>query len=173
LAELAIHSIEPPPGHVSYTDTIRTLYGGGYTKTQFLLDVYAGRIRISSRVDDPRLCDLYFDYAEALECSWSSRMDAIVLEDRYWVKHRVVHMIETLWPECVGRGIAEGQDFWRRIREDGRVRTKTLVNTSEGRSRPLYHYSLTDCLSFAALTYGASISRCVDMRLADHVAPLS
>lgn len=165
LAEVALHVDAPLPDHVAYPNMVKTLYGGGYTKTDFLLDVYSRRIRTCSLVAEPRLSDLFFHHADGLDRCWAFVIGRVIAEDRFWIKHRISAMMKTLWPQIHGMGQQYGFEFWGSLRSSDQVRRKTLVNTSEGRTRPFYHYSLTDSLRFARSAHGVSISPTVDMLL--------
>lgn len=163
LAMLSTMTADPAsvPDMHSYSDAVKTLYGGGYNKTFFLLDLMAGRIPVCSSAARPRLTDLHFHMPSAADASWTVRFRIMAEQDRYWVKHRVIALMRSLWPSRPREGVGV-KAFWTDLRVSGRVRTRTALNTTEGRSRPLYHYSVSDCLAAFAERYGPSLSPHID-----------
>lgn len=168
LAERASATYEPSEreAFVPYSPYVKRLYGGDYEKTLFLLDILAGRIRICSDVTRPRLSEIRFDLAQATDASWSIRLTIIEKTDRFWVQNRIQALIYSLWPKRPTPASINATELWKLIKEGCQVRRRKVINATSGRMRPIYHYSLSDCLRMAHAQYGASVSPSVDARLA-------
>jgi hypothetical protein len=161
LAALAILTAPEhmPSEYVSYTTVARSLYCGGYNKTQLILDILAGKISVATTSEAPRMSDLFLHKFEAREASREHRLLVIFKKDPFMITSRCYWVLREFWPDNVEVFNILGS---RRLRKEGAIRFKTERNTTEGRDRPIYHYSLVDQLERQLLKAGPSISPAVD-----------
>lgn len=82
--------------------------------------------------------------------------------DQYAGTSYVEYVLAMLWPARTEKLTI---DFNRRLRADEAIRIETKTNTTEGRSRPMYWYSLVDHMLRSFDLEGPSISADVDDQL--------
>ncbi len=148
-----------PDGYEPYGIASKAGVDAAYTGTHLLLDLLSGAVPSVSTVDAPRLTDLFVHTATARRRALERRMARVVERDQFASTFTVQQMLDTLWPHRAERLTI---DLNRRLRSDGAVRYETRTNTTEGRTRALYWYSMLDHMGRALADSGPSISAEVD-----------
>lgn len=154
-------------GFASYAKVAKQNVSVAYRKSELLLDILNGVISAVSTVPEPRLTDLYLDMVAARRRSAAKRVGRAIEVDSFGTTNQAKMVLEELWPD---RGEHLGIDLNRELRATKAVRFKDVRNTTDGRDRPLYHYSIADHLARGHQLFGPSTVPEVDAILAKLVA---
>ena len=152
-----------PEGYDPYGTASKVGVDATYTGTDLLLDVLSGEVPTVRTCELPRLTDLFVHTASARRRSVEKRVARIIEKDQFAGTSWVEHILGTLWP---GRPERLTIDLNRQLRAESAVRFQTKLNTTEGRTRPLYWYSVVDHMVRALRDHGPSVSEDVDRQLA-------
>lgn len=151
-----------PAGYDPYNHASKVGVDATYTGTDLLLDMLSGAVPIIRTGETPRLTDLFVHTPTARRRSIEKRVSKIIGKDQFAGTSWVEHILSMLWPNRPERLTIE---INRQLRADGSVRFETKLNTTEGRTRPLYWYSLVDHMMRALREHGPSVSADVDRQL--------
>jgi hypothetical protein len=154
-----------PPSYRRYGSMTSRICCGGYSKQALILDIVSGRIPTARTEAEPHLCDIYIDEAHARNCSIGARVGLMIEKDPFYIPNRLLKLLAEFWPKQFN---FEPGMSWRDLRREGALRYREVRNTTGGRDRPAYHYSLVDCLERQALLSGASVSSAADALIAQH-----
>lgn len=145
-------------GYASFAQC-RKFHGGGWPRREFLLAFLAGRIPARSPVNRPHIADIWFETNAVRNLALEYRIRAVLTKDSFAIAYRCRSLVAEVWG-----GTAEDLSDYhlRHLRRTEAIRFKDVRNTTEGRDRPLYHYSIVDLLERARLIQGASITTLVD-----------
>ncbi len=151
-----------PEGYDPYGYAAKAGVDATYTGTDLLLDILSGTVKSVRLVDEPRLTDLYLDTAMARRRSLERRVSKIIAKDQFAGTYWVEHVLSSLWPH---RNEKLTIDVNRQLRAENGVRYQTKINSTEGRERPFYWYSVVDHMVRALRLNGPSVSPDVDEQL--------
>lgn len=163
IAEISPLVTDLPEGFIAHAKVSRFASHGRYPKSEMLIDIFSSAIPTVRIVEEPRLCDLYLDHRSAWRKSISHRVAASIASDSFVVTYLVNLLLDELWPNRAQKLDARRN---RQIRASGIVRYKDVRNTTDGRDRPLYHYSIVDHLLRQFRLSGPSLAPEVDEQLA-------
>ncbi len=145
----------------------RKFHGGGWPRTEFLLAFLAGRIPAHSLVERPCISDVWFERDVVRDLSLEHRVKAVLTKEPFAVANRCRSLVNEIW----GRPAEHLSDYHlRHLRRTDAIRFIDVRNTTEGRNRPLYHYSIVDLLERARLLQGPSLTPLIDALLEAHCA---
>lgn len=137
----------------------RKFHGSGWPRTDFLLAFLAGCIPARSLIERPRIADIWFKRDTVRDLALEFRVKAVMAKDPFAVAYRCRALVSELW----GATTEHLSDYHlRHLRRTSALRFTDVRNTTEGRDRPLYHYSMIDLLERAHLIQGPSVSPLVD-----------
>lgn len=153
---------EIPEGYDPYSYAAKAGVDASYTGTDLLLDILSGTVKAVRLVEEPRLTDLYLDTAVARRRALERRVGKIIEKDQFAGTSWIEHVLSSLWPN---RNEKLTIDVNRRLRAENGVRYQTKINTTEGRERPMYWYSVVDHMVRALKLHGPSASSQVDEQL--------
>lgn len=153
-----------PVGYEPYAVASKTGVDVVYTGKDLLLDLLSGTVPSVRTIEEPRLTDLFVHTATARLRSLERRVARILERDQFAGTSRCEEVLGTLWPD---RGETLTIEVNRALRAAGGVRFETRLNTTEGRTRPLYWYSIADHMLRTARLVGASVSPTVDRLMAE------
>ncbi|ONF96265.1 hypothetical protein [Sphingomonas jeddahensis] len=143
----------------------RKFHGGGWPRLDFIRAFLDGRIRARSTIERPKLAEMWFHLDDVRNLALEHRVKAVLEKDVFAIAHRCRTFVTAIWD----RNPDHFTDYHlRHLRRTEAVRFVDVRNTTEGRDRPLYHFSLVDLLERAALLQGPSLSPLVDKVLRDH-----
>lgn len=151
-----------PAGFKRYKVGCKASVGPDYTGSDLIIDLLAGIVPSVSTVPNPGLSDLQIDVRAARLRALSRRISRIIRDDQFAATQRCEQVLSTLWPN---RGECLGSDVNRHLRDASAIRFEEKLNTTEGRSRPLYWYSIVDHMVRALARYGPSIAPEVNAEL--------
>lgn len=137
----------------------RKYHGGGWPRIDFIRALLDGRIPARARVERPKISEVWLLRDAVRDLALEHRVKASLEKDVFAIAHRCRTFVTAVW----GKLPDHFTDYHlRHLRRTGAVRFKDVRNTTEGRDRPLYHFSLADLLERALLLQGASLSPSAD-----------
>lgn len=161
-AATMVSEADIPDGFEPYSAASRAGIDAAYTGSHLLLDILSGVVPSVRTVTEPRLTDLYLHTIIARRRALAARVSRMIDRDQYAGTSYVEYVLAMLWPARTEKLTI---DFNRRLRADEAIRIETKTNTTEGRSRPMYWYSLVDHMLRSFDLEGPSISADVDDQL--------
>jgi len=151
-----------PDGYEPYGIASKAGVDASYTGSDLLLDILSGTVPALRTMDAPRLTDLFLHTATARRRALAARVAKMIDRDQFAGTSYVEQVLSMLWPD---RPEKLTIDVNRQFRATKTIRFQTRVNTTEGRDRPLYWYSLVDHMQRALRDNGPSVSPDVDRQL--------
>lgn len=140
LAEIAPG--DDPAGYMPYPTMARIYHSAAYTKPQLLRDVFEGRIKLMRRSSHPPLPEYLVEERSIADCAWAARLHDIFARDPFVPVATIQRIVTDLWTDP----LPTDQSAMRALRREGQIRTVAFENSSDGRVRPGYRYSLVDAL---------------------------
>lgn len=143
----------------------RVFHGGGWPRMGFLLAFLNGHIPARSLVERPRMSDIWFHRQSVRNLALEHRVRAMIEKDLFAGAYRCRSWLTELW----GRTPDHLSDrHLRHLRRTSAIRYNDVRNTTQGRDRPFYHYSVADLLERALIIQGPTVSPLVDALLEGH-----
>lgn len=142
----------------------RKHHGGGWPRTQFILSFLEGEIPARSLKNEPLLTDIWFHLETVRDLSLEHRVKNMIEKDIFMVANRCRNFMTDLWDEYP----THLSDYHlRNLRRINGVRFTDVRNTTEGRDRPLYHYSMIDLIERGLIIQGNTIAPRVDILMSN------
>ena len=153
-----------PAAYGPYATVSKQNVGMAYHKSDLLLDIMNGVVPVVTKVAQPRLTDLHVDRETARRRSAAKRIRRTIMTDSFGTTNQAKMLLGELWPD---RGEHLTVELNRNLRMTKAVRFTDVRNTTEGRDRPLYHYSIVDHLVRGRRKFGPSTVPEIDVVLDD------
>ena len=121
-----------------------------YNKTDMLLDILAGKVRVAAARTNAPYTELLIELASLRRREMIEKTKMLLRNDRAYTRHHLIPLLRDLWPDHAPIPLD------RSSRLSGTIEFVEFVNKSENRDRPGYRFRLSSVLRAQLAATGPS-----------------